>query len=247
MLLFQRFDLVDPSIHARRMLTDLKQGERSALDHIRTFEYWCSHVVDQSEGEKVHMFLHSLNPRSQRACSVNPLTQRQWDNFAEASRCFLSNAMAASPSAALTEMAPFEPVAAPPSGTQGGAQRQRNAPWTVVQQRGNGNNKRGQQGGSYAAAAAKQPRGGGAASPSASRPAPRQLVGGGRGGRTGAGNSNGTQLEYRNAVGQPFVRSGTVRNVCFRKGAERCLCCFAVGHHYGECKSRPQPDGAVPS
>jgi hypothetical protein len=111
-LLFQRFDLVDPSIHARRMLTDLKQGERSALDHVRTFEYWCSHVVDQSEGEKVHMFLHSLNPRSQRACSVNPLTQRQWDNFAEASRCFLSNAMAASPSAALTEMAPFEPVAA---------------------------------------------------------------------------------------------------------------------------------------
>jgi hypothetical protein len=240
-LLFQRFDLVDPAIHARRMLSELQQGSRSAVEHLRQFEFWSSLLPDQSEGEKVHSFLRSLHPKTQRECSINPVNQRQWTHFADVSRCFLSHALASSSAAAvLTE---FHPefvqqgnVSRHPSGDEDWQQ--------VAPRRG----RQQQQSSSYAAAARQPPRARSRSQSGAARPLPppRQSGQARRAGATGVGNSSNTLREYRNAVGDRFCRTSAVRNTCFLPPG-RCLCCFQGGHLYKDCKSRPMSSDAKPN
>lgn len=80
-LLRERFEHRNPELAARERLSSIRQGSRSLHHYLKEFESLYAYLPEWSEADKIHRFVHGLQPSLKAKFCVDPATHQWWTSF----------------------------------------------------------------------------------------------------------------------------------------------------------------------
>ena len=80
-LLRERFEHRNPELAARERLSSIRQGSRSLHHYLKEFESLYAYLPEWSEADKIHRFVHGLQPGLKAKFCVDPATHQWWTSF----------------------------------------------------------------------------------------------------------------------------------------------------------------------
>ena len=80
-ILRERFEHRNPELAARERLISIRQGSKSLHQYLKEFESLYSYLPEWSEADKIHRFVHGLQPSLKAKFCVDPATHQWWTSF----------------------------------------------------------------------------------------------------------------------------------------------------------------------
>jgi hypothetical protein len=226
-LLSERFEHRNPELAARERLMSLKQGCGTLQQYLKEFEGLFAYIPEYTESDKIHRFLHGLQPELKARFCVDPSTKKWWTSFDQLvayTSSYMADDVTLTAAGAGTDL--LKSV---------GAAMQHDPSKAQAKGWGRGRGRMHLPGGKLPRRFQKQLS---------------QLLSSGvikpRGNGGRKGQQTGQKAVPTNAKGQAVNRSSAVVRFCHRSGnpqqKQLCLGCYGEGHMVAECPHDVNPN-----